>query len=85
MAFPMMQVYFFPDQTLPLFVLGTRPNVVKGTKVVIRIDPSKTPESLNANKDDWDACVHRQSGLMTILRIRYGSTEKFFFKFLRTF
>ena len=52
--------------------------MAKGTKVVIRIDPSKTPESLSANKDDWDACVHRQSGLMTILRIRCESTGNFF-------
>ena len=77
--------FLLRNRIFPFFILGTRPNVAKGTKVVIRIDPSKTPESLSANKDDWDACVHRQSGLMTILRIRYGSTEIFFFKFLRTF
>ena len=46
---------------LDLSFSGSRPNVTKGTKVVLCIDPSKNEDSFTTH-NSWDACIYKQSG-----------------------
>ena len=54
---------------LDLSFSGSRPNVTKGTKVVLCIDPSKNEDSFTTH-NSWDACIYKQSGYRFI-RICY--------------
>ena len=57
------------------YVPGSHPNVTKGTKTVLCVDPSKNENSIPnfANFDGWDAFVYKQSGNYLILRIHIAS------------